>query len=112
MSTFSYAADYGAAGKRTPRVRSSKFGDGYEQRQEDGINSMQEIWDLQFMNREAEVGNAIDAFLTALKGVAPFTWTTPSGVSGSFICKDWTYSLDRGNNVSITARFEQVFDPT
>jgi len=112
MTTFSYTPSYSASAARQPRTRVSQFGDGYSQRQPDGINVLPEIWDLQFLNRDKTEGDAIDAFLALHAGVNFFEWTTPSGVTANFICKSWTYALDRGNNVTITGRFEQVFDPS
>lgn len=112
MTTFSYTPSYPAQAVREPATRNAKFGDGYEQRAEDGLNSLPEKWDLQFINRDTTEGDAIDAFLKTHKGVSYFQWTTPQAVTGNFICRSWTYSLDKGNNVTITARFEQVFDPS
>lgn len=111
MATFSYNPSYSAKAVRAPKTKTARFGDGYEMRAEDGINTNPENWDLQFINRDTTEGDAIDAFLSDKKGVTPFQWTTPRGVSGNFVCKSWTYDLGSGNLVSITARFEQVFDP-
>lgn len=111
MVAFTYTPSYSAAAQRAPMVRKSKFGDGYEQRRSDGLNPLPEIWDLQFTNREKTEGDAIDDFLAVRLGVDSFEWTTPKGDTANFKCESWTYTLDRGNNVTITARFEQVFDP-
>lgn len=112
MPTFTYVPSYPAQAVREPKTRNAKYGDGYEMRQEEGINSLAEVWDLQFMNRDTTEGDAIDTFLITQKGGIPFDWTTPKGVAGTFICRNWTYNKDKGNLISITARFEQVFDPT
>lgn len=111
MATFTYIPSYPAQAPREPRIRSARYGDGYEMRAEDGINSFAEVWELQFMGRDTTEGDGIDTFLKTHKGSIPFDWTTPRGVAAQFICRNWTYSLDKGNNVNITARFEQVFDP-
>lgn len=111
MTTFSYTPSYPAQAVRTPKTTNSVFGDGYEQRAEDGINSLPEAWDLQFLSRDQAEGDAIDAFFAARKGVTYFQWTTPKGYAGNFICRTWTYNLDKGNRVTVTARFEEVFDP-
>lgn len=111
MTTFSYTPSYPAQAQRTPKTRNSVFGDGYEQRAEDGINSLKEIWTLQFLNREEAEAILIDTFFAERKGATYFEWTTPTGVAGKFICRTWTYDLGRGNMVTINATFEQVFDP-
>lgn len=111
MTTFSYTPSYPAQAERAPKVRGISYGDGYELRTEDGINSFKEVWNLSFFSMELSDGNAIDDFLKTHKGVNYFQWTTPKGLLANFICKAWTYSLDRGNKVTITAKFEQVFDP-
>lgn len=111
MTTFSYAPDYPPQAVRAPATNNAKFGDGYEQRAENGINSLPEIWDLAFNNRDLADANAIDTFFKDRKGVTYFEWTTPTGVSGKFICRTWNYTLVNAILATVTARFEQVFDP-
>lgn len=112
MPTFTYAPSYGAAATRKPRVKAIRFGDGYEQRQTDGINRRPEIWDLQFINRSTTDAAAIDAFLATQGGADYFLWTPPvsGAVEGKYICREWSRNVGAGNVESITARFEQVFD--
>jgi phage-related protein len=43
MATFSYTPDFGATKKSQPAVRTAKFGDGYEQRVQFGINQNPKI---------------------------------------------------------------------
>lgn len=111
MTTFSYTPDYQPQATRAPATNNAKFGDGYEQRAEAGINSLPEIWDLSFTNRDLSEADGIDAFFTARKGVTYFEWTTPTGVAGKFICRTWNYSRVNAILASVTAKFEQVFDP-
>ena len=110
MTTFTYSPNYGAQAQRAPRTKSVKYGDGYELRLVDGINTQPEIWDLQFTNRTSTEALAIDAFLTALQGTAKFAWTTPTGVTANFICRTWNMSITWGNVYTVTAKFEQVFE--
>lgn len=112
MTTFSYIADAQPDAPRAPATNNAKFGDGYEQRSEAGINSLPEIWEVSFTNRDLSEANAIDTFFKDRKGVTYFQWTTPTGVSGNFICRSWNYKRVNAILASITAaRFEQVFDP-
>ena len=110
-TTFTFTPSYAAQAARKPKTNNSVFGDGYEQRSEAGLNSQPENWNMQFLNRPLAEGDSIDAFLSACKGVNYFLWTTPRGVAGKFICREWSYNLDVGNNVTIAGLFEQVFDP-
>ena len=52
-----------------PRVLTAKFGDGYEQRIKDGINSLQETYSLSFKTRTKEDIDDIVFFLDAQKNV-------------------------------------------
>ncbi|MBL0319635.1 MAG: phage tail protein [Alphaproteobacteria bacterium] len=110
MPTFTYAPDYGATARREPRTKSVRFGDGYEQRQSDGINTNPEIWDLNFTNWSETDGNAIDDFLAARGSIESFDWTPPGGSAGKFVCRNWSKSYVIGNLISISATFEQVFE--
>ena len=39
-----------------------------------------------------------------------FDWTTPSGISGKFLCEEWGRSIEEPNLENIHATFRQVFD--
>ena len=61
----------------TPRVLVANFGDGYEQRIADGINTLNETYSLTFATRlKAEIDDIV-AFLDAKKGVAKFPLILP-----------------------------------
>lgn len=111
MTVFTYVPDYPPTATRKPRVKSIQFGDGYEQRSPDGINTLPEIWDVQFNNRESTEIDDIEAFLSALNGVDYFQWTPPrSATQANYICRQWQRTAVKGNLDSLTATFEQVFD--
>lgn len=111
MATFTFTPDFGAQVTNAPRVRSVRFGDGYEQRIAHGLNTRPQMWDLQFAQRTDAEANAIETFLATENGVTAFDWTPPNG-SGTFkfICREWSRSLDRANLNTVSAKFEQVFD--
>jgi phage-related protein len=112
MATFIYTPEFGSSRPTRPRVNNIKFGDGYEQRVAHGINTNPGRWELNFANRDSEEALAIDAFLTARGGVEAFEWTPPGeSVEKKFKCQDWTFTPVRGNYYSISAIFEEVFDP-
>ena len=110
MAVFTYTADYGATKRVTPRVRVSSFGDGYEQRQANGINTMPKSWPLTFSLRTDTEADAIDNFLGTQAAVSSFDWTDPYGVAGKYVCRSWQRTKDRFNLNTITCTFEQVFE--
>jgi phage-related protein len=110
MTTFTYIPSYGAAQKKKPEVISIKFGDGYEQRTQFGINQNTRVWNLSFNGRDETEANAIDSFLTTQAGVTYFTWTPPVGAVGKWVCRDWDLSLVDVDCFNISASFEEVFD--
>ena len=69
--------DRSMAKTSTPRVLSATFGDGYEQRIADGINTLMETYNLHFKTRTSTDIDDIVAFLDAQKGVSKFLLTMP-----------------------------------
>ena len=111
MATFSYIPSFGASSQNTPRIRSLKFGDGYEQRYGDGLNPILQTWNLSFNNRPVSDIDAIEAFLVGRGGVKNFLWTPPrQSTAKRFICKEWQRAITAGGIDTITAMFEQVAD--
>lgn len=108
MSTFSYGVDWSAQMAVTPRVITAKFGDGYEQRAADGINTNLRKWQVQFKNRDDTETAAILAFFEAENGVTSFDWTPPVGSAGKFVCREWTHSPTQVDRNTITATFDEV----
>lgn len=111
MATFTWTPEFGAQKSRKPRVKSIRFGDGYEQRVADGLNTNPEFWSLQFANRTKAEADAIEAFLVEQNAVLSFDWTPPdASTSLKFICRDWTRTIQKANLYTIVAVFEQVYD--
>lgn len=75
----------------TPRIQKALFGDGYQQRAIDGINSLGRSWSLTFQERDT-VLRAMVNYLAALKG-ASFDFLEPeSGEMVSVFCDKWSVS--------------------
>ena len=110
MATFSYIPDFSAQMTVRPRVNAVKFGDGYEQRVADGINTQPQSWALTFNNRTDSEIALIEGFLSARGGIEAFDWTTPRGVAGKFVCREWSSRLEKFNVNGLQATFEQVFE--
>lgn len=109
MTTFTFTPDFGAAGTTKPRVRTAQFGDGYQQRVQDGINSQPRSWSLSFVNRDDTETDAIEAFFLAAAGVSSFGWTPPRGAAGRWVCPEWEVTVVRHGLNSISATFHEVF---
>lgn len=110
MSTFTWSPAPGAIQIKKPRIRTAKFGDGYQQRVTDGINPSPRSWSLKFTRLTADI-DAIEAFLDARAnaGVESFTWTPPSGPIGKWICAEWSRPVPELNVQEINAKFDEVF---
>lgn len=112
MATFTWTPDFGAKAVYKPRVRVASFGDGYEQRQADGINARNDTWDLQFENRDDSETAAIHGFLALRAGVEAFDWTPPNEASAiRVVCREWSRAVTRANLNSVTAQFIRVYEP-
>lgn len=79
MADFEFHASFSPASTRRPRVLTTRFGDGYEQRAADGIHADLQTWALPFDAVPTEEAEAIEAFLVSKGGVIPFTWVPPRG---------------------------------
>ena len=112
MAIFTYVPDFGAQVQIKPRVRAVAFGDGYQQRQADGINTQPQVWSLQWQNRDNSETGAIKSFLQTRAGVEAFDWTPPNEDTAiRVICSEWTVSTVRYNLNNVSASFTQVFEP-
>lgn len=75
--------------KRTQRLDIAKFGDGYEQRKLNGINTSLAEWDLNFETRPQDVLLEMDAYLDFRKGAAfPFKDPVTNKLFQVF-CDEW-----------------------
>lgn len=109
-STYNLAVpDQGASPEIRTRTKKMSFGDGYEQRSGDGLNSVKEIWSLNWSGRTKAEIEAICNFLAAELGVTYFLWTSPRGTQIKVKCESWKPSYNHDFDCSLTATFEQVF---
>jgi phage-related protein len=110
MATFTWTPKYGAARKATPKVLISGFGDGYRQRAADGINNIDETWDLEFVNEDTTIDD-IDDFLVARGGWESFDWTPPGeAVSKKWSCAEWGRTKTGSGVDSLNASFQREYD--
>ncbi|AJO76498.1 phage tail protein [Pseudomonas sp. MRSN 12121] len=92
------------------RVRSSKFGDGYEQVVGEGVNNRVDSWPLTFVVKEA-VALQIQAFLNRHGGFKSFLWTPPLGQVGFYRGTAPTVSPNGAGMYTLTTTFTQSFHP-
>lgn len=107
MATFTWIPEYGAAGESKPRVNKAVFGDGYEQRVRDGINTIIRTWDLTFMKTPTDM-DYIETFLNTQAGSSSFEWTPPTGNIGKWLCDSWKRASNPGYD-TLTCTFREVF---
>jgi phage-related protein len=109
---FIWAPSYASEIQSKPAVNLVKFGDGYEQRSEDGINNTLLKLNLTFEGREKQEARAITHFVNKRRGAqhfffdAPFPYNFDSSQNypKRFICEDWSirYVFFNNYNISLT----------
>lgn len=96
------------------RVLTAKFGDGYEQRLLDGINTKNETFSIALNNRPSEEINLIAAFLD-LKAGKNFTLeitnlgVTPEQIK--VVCDGYNLVYPQPTIHSLQATFRRVYEP-
>jgi phage-related protein len=102
--------------KSQPRTRTAVFGDGYEQRIIDGINSLQEEYYCSFRNRTKEFIDDVVTFLEDKKGVTSFTFVVPdtnsSGNEKSIkvVCKDFDTIFEYDDYYTLSLTLKRVYE--
>lgn len=110
MAEFTWLPSIGFNSSSTPRVRTAKYGDGYVQRVPDGINNIDQTWELQFQSQEIDTANSIENFLAARGGSVSFSWLPPGETSEvRVICPKWSKNYESSITRSISATFERVY---
>lgn len=103
--------------KSKPKVLTANFGDGYQQRIADGINSIDEVYTLRFKNREKAFIDDVVDFLDGKKGVTNFDFVVPDPSAGSnektikVICSDYSTNFEYDNFYTLTTTFKRVYEP-
>lgn len=98
-----------------PKVHLASFGDGYEQRLADGINSVKEEFSVSFNTRTKEEIDNIVAYLGSLKGTTKFNFTIPdTNNSGEttvkVVCDSFDITYEYDNFYSASAKFRRVYE--
>lgn len=110
MADFTWIPSRGFNTETTARVREARFGDGYVQRIVEGINNLNQTWNLQFQSNDITTVAAIEAFLVSKGGSQGFTWLPPGEATEvTVICNKWSKTYDSEISRSLTATFERVY---
>jgi len=109
MSDFSWVPDYGLDADNELRLRTAKFGDGYQQRYADGINPLQQKFDPVFTRSPDEI-DSIEAFLIARSTGQSFTFTPPRGGEVRVICTKWKRTWVDFSNDRLSVTLERVYE--
>lgn len=109
MATFTWSPQT-VSKKAVPRVLGAAFGDGYQQRVGDGINTISPEWSLTFSRVIADI-DAIEAFLEARAGEESFDWTPPGESTAiKVVCPEWGKTPHGGlASAAFSATFRKVF---
>lgn len=105
--------DRGLSRQSTHRVLTSKFGDGYEQRVLDGINTKNEQFSITLNNRTREEINKVARFLDNYAGKA-FEFTITNHDADEVIkvvAEDYNISYPQETVHSLQTTFRRVYEP-
>lgn len=107
-NTSNAVLDRGAGRTTQRRVLSAKFGDGYEQRVLDGINNIEETYDVSFRNRSKAEINTIADFLDDQQ---PSSFTFYIGEDTvKVVCDSYSISYSNDEVYSLSSQFRRVYE--
>lgn len=111
IDTFNWCVRIGASEQITKSVYQAKFGDGYEQIAENGINNAAQSWSLS-CNGKLEDMSQVRAFLKQ-HVTKSFLWTNPWGEKNLYRVKfdSINPTFPKKGFCDIAFTFEQAFGP-
>lgn len=107
------APSYTTARTTRARVLRAGFGDGYNQRAGDGLNSVIRSWSVVWNALTPGEADYIDGFLAARAGHEAFLWTAPGeSAPRLWTCEAWSRAPQRAGDTraSMTATIGEAFD--
>lgn len=110
LSTFNYTPSFAIRLDERPQTLVTRFGDGYQYTQPDGLRPLLRRYSVRFNARPLTEIQPIVQFLRGTVGVRPFLWTPPAPDSGEgrWIARTWAVSrVSRGPLVTLSAQFEE-----
>lgn len=108
-----FKPEYSSSKSSEPRVRTTVFGDGYEQRISIGLNQNPKEYSLSF-NLSEEEADLVEEFLDARAlDSESFEWIPPDRATVyTWVCLSWTRSMFDLGRSRINAVFQQVYEYT
>lgn len=110
---FTWAHTYAVPKKVSFELRRAKFGDGYEQRNNLGINNTSRQWNLTWKGKSEPVAQEINDFFEARSDGKSFSWKplflNKDNSTIKVICVAFDVIPASYNSFDITATFEQVY---
>ena len=108
ITTAEIKFDRGFSREVEQRILSASFGDGYEQRIRDGINTKTEKYSVSFLNRRWEEIALISSFFDV---ISPQNFTiTLERETIKVICETFSVGIGHDDVLSITAEFRRVYE--
>lgn len=106
---FTWCATKQSTGKATGSVKRAQFGDGYSQSSANGINPISRVWNVEFVGDKDRAQQIIN-FLDSHVGKS-FIWEVPFFGDAYFHCDEYNPSPNGNRLWTITATFEQTYQP-
>ena len=113
MAVFDWAESPGTASELRARTVATQFGDGYQAIATDGLNPVQQVWDVVIDRAAALAADEIEAFIKPKLGRVPFDWTPPrQTVALKWLCTGFSRAItETVDEHNLRLRFEQWFQP-
>jgi phage-related protein len=113
VPNFFWKPSYQTTISSDPRIRMVQFGNGYQQRIPDGINTNLVMFDINFNNRKEKETVSLLHFLQTRNAQESFIYNLPiiynkSKLNTRFISPTWSVDYNSYNNYSIKTKFQEV----
>ena len=104
-----FAFDRGFTKRVKHRLLVAKFGDGYEQRVRDGINTQEATFNFAFKNRPWEEIEVLSAFLDVKAGLSFDAIISEETVK--VVCENYDINYGQNDIHTLTGNFRKVYEP-
>lgn len=106
---FTWCPTKQSSGEVNGVVRRAQFGDGYAQSSASGINPILRRWTVEFVGTKVKIQEIVN-FLDSHVGTS-FVWDAPFFGDGYFYCDTYSPSPNGFRLYTLTATFEQTYQP-
>lgn len=103
--------DYGLSDEYKPRVSKVSFGDGYELRRKQGINTVRKTWNPKWTTLSKAEADMVDNFIVSRLEYQAFLWTHPeSAIEYKVLCTSYSKTYDAFGNYSVALTLVEDFN--